>query len=70
MQAWIGKIQAQALEMEIAEVKVSKQDVILALTLGLPSTYGAIIISFSAMDPKKLIIDTVITRLLNEETHQ
>ena len=70
MQAWIGKIQAQALKMEMAEVKVSKQDVILALTLGLPPTYNAIIISFDAMDPKKLTIDTVITRLLNEETCQ
>ncbi|KAE9407200.1 hypothetical protein BT96DRAFT_809726 [Gymnopus androsaceus JB14] len=70
MQAWIGKIRAQALEMEMAEVKVSKQDVILALTLGLPPTYNAIIIFFNAMDPEKLTINTVITRLLNEETRQ
>lgn len=70
MQAWVGNIRAQAFEMEMAGIDVNEQDVILALTLGLSSSYDAIIISFDGMDPEKLTVDAVITRLLNEETRQ
>jgi hypothetical protein len=70
MQAWIGFIQSLAFRMEQAGVSVSDQDRILALTMGLPSSYDAVIINFDATEPNSLTLNHVITRLLNEETRQ
>ncbi|KAK0479050.1 hypothetical protein EDD18DRAFT_1086727, partial [Armillaria luteobubalina] len=46
------------------------QDMILAFTLGLPSSYYTVIIHFDATPPDQVTIDHVITRLLNDEIHQ
>jgi hypothetical protein len=70
MEAWIGRIQTLILRMEHADVEVSDQDKILAYTMGLPPSYGAVIINFDATPPNLLTVEHVITRLLNEETRQ
>jgi hypothetical protein len=70
MQAWIGTVKALAFRMEAAGIDVSEQDTILALTMGLPSTYDAVIINFDATPTEQLTLDHVIGRLLNEETRQ
>ncbi|PBK96259.1 hypothetical protein ARMGADRAFT_868429, partial [Armillaria gallica] len=70
IQSWVGEIRGQAFTMQMSEIEVSDQDVILALTLGLPSSYDTVIIHFDATPPDQLTIDHIITRLLNDETRQ
>lgn len=70
MEAWIGRIQTLVLRMEHAGIEVTAQDQILALTMGLPSSYDAVIINFDVTSPEQLTANHVITRLLNEDTHQ
>jgi len=70
MEAWIGRIQSMVLRMEYTGVVVTNQDKILALTMGLPATYEAVIINFDATSPTDLTVEHVISRLLNEETRQ
>lgn len=70
MQAWIGAVKALAFRLEYAGIAVSEQDMILALTVGLPNSYEAVIINFDATPAELLTLDHVIARLLNEETRQ
>ncbi|KDQ56282.1 hypothetical protein JAAARDRAFT_48207 [Jaapia argillacea MUCL 33604] len=70
MQGWIGQVHTQAFAMEESGVLVSKQDMILALTMGLPLVYDSLIITFDSTPPKELTLNVVITHLINEETHQ
>ena len=70
MQAWIGVIQSLAFRMEEAQIAVTDQDRILALTMGLPTSYDTVIINFDSTPADQLTLDRVITRLLNEETRQ
>jgi hypothetical protein len=70
MQSWIGEIQKQAFMMKEAEIMVSDQDIILMLTIGLPSSYDAVIINFNSTPADQLILNNVIAHLLNEETRQ
>jgi len=70
MQAWIGVIQSLVFWMEEAQITVTDQDQILALTMGLPTLYDAIIINFDSTPADQLTLDHIITRLLNEETQQ
>jgi hypothetical protein len=70
MQSWIGQIQTLAYIMEEANMPVSEQDKILALTMGLPKEFDPVIINFDATPTDQLTFDHVVTRLLNEETRQ
>jgi hypothetical protein len=70
MQSWIGAVKALVFRLEQARIDMSEQDIILALTMGLPVAYDAVIINFDATAPELLTLDHVITHLLNEETHQ
>ena len=70
MQAWIGQIQALRFHLEQAGITVSDQDKILALTMGLPSSYDAVIINFDSTPSDQLTLSHVISCLLNEEVHQ
>ena len=70
MQAWIGDIQSLAFRMREAGIEVTDQDKILALTMGLPESYDAVIINFDSTSPELLTLNHVITRLLNEEIRQ
>jgi hypothetical protein len=71
MQAWIGYIRQLAYDVEqVTDTLVPDQDIILALTLGLPSSYDNVVIGFDATPSDQLTLDLVITRLLNEETRQ
>jgi len=70
MEVWIGRIQSMVLRMEYTGVVVTDQDRILALTMGLPATYEAVIVNFDATSPADLTVEHVISRLLNEETRQ
>ena len=71
MQFWIGQIQSQAFTIEeVIGTKVSDQDKILALTIGLPSSYDPVIINFDVAPPDSLTFNSVVVQLLNEETCQ
>jgi len=70
MQSWIGQIQALGFRLEQAGITVSDQDKILALTMGLPSSYDAVIINFDSTPSDQLTLSHVISRLLNEEVRQ
>jgi len=70
MQAWIGQIQALGFRLEQAGITVSDQDKILALTMGLPSSYDPVIINFDSTPTDQLTLSHVVSRLLNEEVRQ
>ena len=70
MESWIGEVRSRARRLESVEVKVSEEDIIVVLTAGLPISYTPVVISFDAIEPEKLTLDFVITRLLNEEARQ
>ncbi|KAF9552652.1 hypothetical protein CPC08DRAFT_615802, partial [Agrocybe pediades] len=66
MQAWIGQVQGLAFRLEQAGIAVTDQDKILALTMGLPPSYDAVIINFDSTPSDQLTLNHVISRLLNE----
>ena len=70
MQAWIASVRHAAFELEAANFEIRDIDLIIALTQGLPASYSSFIVSLDATPPDKLQVNSVIVRLLNEETHQ
>jgi len=70
MSGWIREVKAQTFEMEEAGVEVSELDTILAITMGLPSSYNHVVTTFDEIDTEQLTVDYVTTHLLNAETQQ
>ncbi|RDX39353.1 hypothetical protein OH76DRAFT_1367603 [Lentinus brumalis] len=70
MQAWIGEIRSMAFRMEETGIAVVDQDKILAVTMGLPPSYDAVIIALDSIPTEQLTLEEVIRRLLNEEVRQ
>jgi hypothetical protein len=70
MQTWIGRVKGLAFRLEEAQIDVSRQDIILVLTMGLLVSYDVVIINFDAMATELLTLDHVVAQLLNEEAHQ
>lgn len=70
MQAWIGEVWNTAFRMEETGITVGDLDKILMLTIGLPASYEAVIITLDAVPTKELTLEEVIRRLLNEEVRQ
>ena len=70
MQAWIAQVQGLVFHFKQAGINVGNQDKILALTMGLPSSYNAVIINFDATPSDLLTLSHVISCLLNEEICQ
>ena len=58
------------LNVKAIDINVSDEDIIVVLTAGLPPSYTTIIIFLNAVKPQELIVNFVITRLLNEEGRQ
>ena len=50
--------------------EVTDIDLIIALTQGLPNCFDAFIVSLDATPIDQFSVDSVITHLLNEESHQ
>ncbi len=70
MQAWIGEIRSMAFRMEETGIAVVDQDKILAVTMGLPPSYDAVIIALDSIPTEQLTLEEVIRRLLNQEVRQ
>ena len=68
MSAWISRIRGIANHLNKIGAKVDNEEIILALTMGLPDQYNNLIITLDSST--QLEIDTVITHLLNEEIRQ
>jgi len=56
--------------LEAANFEVTDIDLIIALTQGLPNHHDPFIVSLDATPIDRLSVDSIITRLLNEESHQ
>jgi len=70
MQAWIASVRHAAFELEAVDFEIRDIDLIIALTQGLPPSYSSFIVSLDATPPDELQVNSVIVRLLNEETRQ
>jgi hypothetical protein len=70
MQAWIAQVRRVAFQLQEIDVDISDEDLILVLTLGLPSSYENFIVSLDSTPPKELTLEHVISRLTNEEARQ
>jgi len=70
IQAWVAEVRRITFQLQEVGVDVSNEDIILALTLGLPSSYEPFIISLDTTPSDQFTLDYVIVRLTNEEAQQ
>lgn len=68
MSAWIAEVRTLAQRLRGLEVSVDDEDIILALTMGLPCTYDMFVVTLDATAATDLDLHAVISRLLNEES--
>ena len=65
--SWVSDVKKAAFQLEAASVTTINEDIILALTEGLPESFWTFIVTLDALPPSKLTLDNVVMRLLNEE---
>jgi len=70
IQSWVADVRRVAFQLAEIDVSVPDEDIILVLTAGLPLSYEPFIISLDTISPNLLTLDSVISRLLNEESRQ
>jgi hypothetical protein len=70
MSSWISNVKNAAFQLESAGVPVIDEDIILALTEGLPDTFSTLIVALDSIPPHDLDLTSIVTRLLNEEVRQ
>ena len=70
IQAWVAEVCCIAFQMQEVGVDVSDEDIILSLTLSLPSSYESFIISLDTTPPDQFTLDYVIVHLTNKEARQ
>ena len=65
--SWVSDVKKVTLQLEATGVAMINEDIILALTEGLPESFSKFIVALDALPPSKLTLDNIIMRLLNEE---
>ncbi len=70
MRAWTNSIRELAHKVTDLGGMVSDDELIVVLTNNLPDSYQPLIVSLELVDEKKLTVDYVIARLVNEEDRQ
>jgi hypothetical protein len=70
MEAWIASVRDIAHRLKAADFEVKDIDLIITLTQGLPDRFDPFIVSLDATPIDQLNVDSVIARLLNEESRQ
>ena len=65
--SWVSDIKKTAFQLEAAGIPTIDEDIILALTEGLPESFSAFIIALDSLLPSELTLDNMVTRLLNKE---
>lgn len=68
MSQWIAEVRTLAHRLRGIGVTVDDEDIILALTMGLPRSYEAFIVTLDSTPVDDLDLHAVISRLLNEES--
>ena len=70
MVSWISDVKNATFQLEAAGVTIIDEDVILALTEGLPKSYSTFIVALDSIPADDLTLDIIITCLLNKEVRQ
>jgi hypothetical protein len=70
MSAYIARVRHIAFLLEEAEVKVTNDDIVLAITSGLPHSYNPFLISLNATADTNYTLPHIVTCLINEYQHQ
>ena len=70
MSSWVSDVKNTAFQLESAGVPVIDEDIILALTEGLPDVFSMLIAALDSILPHDLDLTNVVTQLLNEEVQQ
>ena len=65
--SWVSGVKKAAFQLEAASVSIIEEDIILALTEGLPQSFATFIVALDSLPPSELSLDNVVMRLLNEE---
>src|SRR5882724_4949684 len=68
--SWVSDVKKATFQLEAAGISTIDEDIILALTEGLPDSFSAFIIALDSLPPRELTLDNMVTRLLNEEVRQ
>ncbi|GJF00313.1 hypothetical protein PsYK624_165980 [Phanerochaete sordida] len=68
MASYIAEVRTLAQRLRALGVTVNDEDIILALTMGLPRAYDMFVVTLDAMPTDELTLPNVISRLLNEES--
>lgn len=68
MSQWILDVRSLAFCLRGIGVNTDDEDLILVLTMGLPTAYDNFVIALDAADVSQLTLEHVISRLLNEES--
>lgn len=68
MSDWIAVVRTLALRLRRLGVSVDDEDIILALTMGLPRAYDMFVITLDSTPGDELDLHAIISRLLNEES--
>jgi hypothetical protein len=66
MSSWISDVKNAAFHLESAGVAIIDEDVILALTAGLPESYSSFIVTRDNLPSAELTLTNIITRLLKQ----
>lgn len=70
MSAWVADVRRAAFRLRDINAHVTDDDIIIALTNGLPPSYTQLIVTLDSAPASDLTVNNVVTRLLNEETRQ
>lgn len=70
MTSWISNVNQMAFQLRDIGATVSDEDVMVALTKGLPPVYENLLVSLDATPTDDLTLEYVIRRLVNEDSRQ
>ena len=70
MSSWVSDVKNAAFQLESTGVPVIDEDIILALTEGLPDAFSMLIVALDSIPLHDLDLTNVVTWLLNEEVWQ
>ena len=59
--SWVSDIKKAAFQLEAAGVSTIDEDIILALTEGLPESFSTFIVALDSLPPGELTLDNVVT---------
>jgi len=70
MRSWISSVKDAAFQLEESEAAIEELDIIICLVQSLPDSYSAVITYLDSLPITSLRVDTVVARLISEESRQ